>query len=164
MSLLSLTVEKWTHRQAQQRCRTSYHVKYTQEQKWCPALKFASSIPMKLIGYLCNRLVHPSQVYSRQHSLYLLWSGDLCKLVRENNKHKAQKELLLLLHMNHSLQSILMHNQEASNTEKEKKSEVLLHKKEKLPNHCKEKELGKRENVLDTGKTENSNAWVVSDF
>lgn len=45
--------------------------------------KSAPSIPEKLMGYLCNKPAHPSQVYATLHSLYLPWSAGLCKLGKQ---------------------------------------------------------------------------------
>lgn len=94
------------------------------EQRGWHSPKSAPSIPEKLMGYLCNKPVHPSQVYATLHSLYLPWSAGLCKLGKTSTEW-----LLSLLHRKRSLQRIPRRNEEAGKSRKEENQELCARRK-----------------------------------
>lgn len=84
MSLCALPELKLTHRHDSPRDKELFlPVGCAEEQRGWHSPKSAPSIPEELMGYLCNRPVHPSQVYATLHSLYLPWFAGLCKLGKQ---------------------------------------------------------------------------------
>lgn len=103
--------------------------------------KSAPSIPEKLMGYLCNKPAHPSQVYATLHSLYLPWSAGLCKLGKQ-----AQSDSFPSSTGRNPLKEFQAGIRRLGKAGRKNKSGVFC-QKEKLPEQHKEKELGKTENT-----------------
>lgn len=112
-----------------------------EEQRGWHSPKSAPSIPEKLMGYLCNKPAHPSQVYATLHSLYLPWFAGLCKLGKQ-----AQSDSFPFCTGRDPLKEFQGGIRKLGTAGRKKKSGVPC-QKEKLPEQHKQKELEKTENA-----------------